>query len=88
MSNNEKMKYDALKSFLKKQKSIYDIFLGENGVDKLLYGRKFEWETMEEIDKIIDKQILPLLDITFDNIIEKVKNKYKISNQEEIEEIK
>ena len=88
MSNNEKMKYDALKSFYKKQKDIYSLFLGENGVDKLLYGRKFEWETMEEIDQIIDKQILPLLNISFDNITKKVKEKYKISNQEEIEEIK
>ena len=88
MSNNEKMKYDAMKSFYKKQKEIYDIFLGENGVDKLLYGRKFEWQTMEEIDKIIEEQIIPLLNITFDNITKKVKEKYKVSNIEEIEEVK
>ena len=88
MSNNQKMEYDALKSFLKKQKEIYNIFLGENGVDKLLYGRKFEWETMEEIDTIIDKQIIPQLNLTFDNIMNKVKKKYKITSNEEVEEIK
>ena len=88
MSNNEKMKYDALKSFLKKQKEIYNIFLGENGVEKLLYGRKFEWETMQEIDKIIEEQITPYLNITFDNITKKVKEKYgNVKVEEEIEEI-
>ena len=88
MSNNEKMKYDALKSFLKKQKEIFNIFLGENGVEKLLYGRKFEWETMQEIDKIIEEQITPYLNITFDNITKKVKEKYgNVKVEEEIEEI-
>lgn len=88
MSNNEKMKYDALKSFYNKQKEIYNLFLGENGVEKLLYGRKFEWKTMEEIDKIIKEQIAPYLDITMKNITDKVKNKYSNVKKEEIEIIK
>lgn len=87
MSNNEKMKYDALKSFFNKQKEIYNIFLGKNGVEKLLYGRKFEWETMKEIDKIIEEQIIPLLNITFENITKKVKEKYGTKEDEEVEEI-
>lgn len=87
MSNNEKMKYDALKSFFNKQKEIYNIFLGENGIEKLLYGRKFEWETMKEIDKIIEEQIIPLLNITFENITKKVKEKYGTKEDEEVEEI-
>lgn len=88
MSNNEKMKYDALRSFYNKQKEIYNLFLGENGVEKLLYGRKFEWKTMEEIDKIIKEQIAPYLDITMKNITDKVKNKYSNVKKEEIEIIK
>ena len=87
MSNNEKMKYDAYKSFLRKQKEIFNIFLGENGVEKLLYGRKFEWNTMEEIEEIVAKQIYPQLNITFENIKNKIKQNYKVSNQEEIEEV-
>ena len=89
MSNNEKMKYDALKSFFNKQKEIYNIFLGENGVEKLLYGRKFEWNTMNEINEIIEKQISPYLDITMKSITDKIKNKYgQVEIKEEIEVVK
>lgn len=89
MSNNKKMKYDALKSFFNKQKEIYNIFLGENGVEKLLYGRKFEWNTMNEINEIIEKQISPYLDITMKSITDKIKNKYgQVEIKEEIEVVK
>ena len=89
MSNNKKMKYDALKSFFNKQKEIYNIFLGENGVEKLLYGRKFEWNTMNEINEIIEKQISPYLDITMKSITDKIKNKYsQVETKEEIEVVK
>lgn len=77
MSNNEKMQYEAIKTFYKKQKDIYDMFLGKGGVDKLLYGRPLEWETLIEIEEIINKQISPKLDITMDNITNEIKNKYK-----------
>ena len=82
-SNNTKEAYKALKSYFKRQKEIFDIFLGENGVDKLLHGRKFEWGTLMEVQEIIEKQIAPLLEKTTDNIIEKVKKKYSPQNIEE-----
>jgi hypothetical protein len=78
MSNNEEMKYNAIKQYYKKQKDIFNMFLGENGVEKLLYGRKFDWETLEEVSNIIEKQISPQLNITMDNITNKIKNKYKM----------
>lgn len=78
MTNNEEMKYNAIKQYYKKQKDIFNMFLGENGVEKLLYGRKFDWETLEEINNIIKNQISPQLNITMDNITNKIKNKYKI----------
>lgn len=84
ISNNQKMQYEVIKKYFKRQKEIYDIFLGEGGVDKLLYGRKFEWGTMEEIQQLIEKQILPQLQITKDNIINKIKNKYKQSNEKNV----
>lgn len=83
MSNNTKETYRVLKSYFKRQKEIFDIFLGEGGVDKLLYGRKFEWNTLEEILKIIEEQIEPLLKQTTDNIIAKVKGKYKYNDAED-----
>lgn len=86
MSNNERMQYDAIRTFYKKQKDIYDMFLGEGGVDKLLYGRPLEWETIIEIEKIISEQIAPKIDITMDNITNEIKNKYKfdIKNNENV----
>lgn len=76
MSNNEEQKYKAILQYYKKQKEIYDLFLGEGGVDKLLYGRKFEWETLVEIEKIIKEQIAPNLNITMENITDEIKSKY------------
>ena len=77
MSNNEKAKYQAIKSFFKKQKELYDLLLGEGGTDKLLNGRPLEWESLNEIEEIIDKQISPYITITMSNIQEEIREKYK-----------
>ena len=79
LSNNQQAKYDAIKNYLKKQRDIYDLFLGKNGVEKLLNGRKFEWETVIEIENIIKNQIAPQLDVTMDNITKEIKDKYKLN---------
>lgn len=83
ISNNTRETYRVLKSYFKRQKEIFDIFLGKGGVDKLLYGRKFEWGTLQEITEIIEKQIVPLIKQTTDNIVDKVKKKYNYKNLEE-----
>jgi hypothetical protein len=77
MSNNEKLKYEAIKKYYNEQRNAFDLFLGENGVKKLLYGRKFEWGTLNEISEIISNQIYPQLKISMKNITDKVKEKYK-----------
>lgn len=77
MSNNEKLKYEAIKKYYNEQRNAFDLFLGENGVEKLLYGRKFEWGTLNEISEIISNQIYPQLKISMKNITDKVKEKYK-----------
>lgn len=84
ISNNTKETYHAIKSYFKRQKEIFDLFLGEGGVDKLLYGRKFEWETLTEIQEIIEKQIEPLLEKTTDNVINKIKGKYNTSKENDV----
>lgn len=76
MSKNEEDKIKALNEFFKKEAEIYNMFLGENGVEKLLNGRKLGWTSLQEIDEIIEKQILPHLDLSMTNITEKVKQKY------------
>ena len=81
MSSNEEEKLKALNNFYKEQVEIYNIFLGENGVQKLLNGRSLRWTTLSEIDELIEKQIAPQLNITMDDITKKIKSKY--SNKKE-----
>ena len=81
MSSNEEEKLKALNNFYKEQVEIYNIFLGENGVQKLLNGRKLRWTTLSEIDELIEKQIAPQLDLTMQDITKKIKSKY--SNKKE-----
>lgn len=76
MSKNEEDKIKAINDFMKKEVEIYNMFLGENGVQKLLNGRKLGWTSLKEIDEIIEKQIVPHLDLSMTKIGEKVKQKY------------
>lgn len=81
MSSNEEEKLKALNNFYNEQVEIFNIFLGENGVKKLLNGRKLRWTTLNEIDELIEKQIAPQLNVTMDDITKKIKSKY--SNKKE-----
>ena len=90
MSKNEEDKIKALNEFFKKEAKIYNMFLGENGVEKLLNGRKLGWTSLQEIDEIISKQITPYLDLSMESITKKVKEKYSQAlkrNEEQIEVI-
>jgi len=87
LSKNEEDKIKALNDFFNKEIEIYNIFLGENGVQKLLNGRKVGWTTLEEIDEIIEKQITPYLDINMKKITDKVKEKYGQAINKDKEEI-
>lgn len=76
-SKNEEDKIRAINDFFKKEVEIYNKFLGENGVQKLLNGKKLGWTSLQEIDEIIDKQIYPYISDRMENIAEKIKEKYK-----------
>lgn len=83
MSANEEAKFKALESFFKKEEEIYNMFLGENGVKKLLNGKKLGWTTLENIDKLIEEQILPYLTINWESIEDKIKRKYEETKNKE-----
>ena len=88
LSKNEEDKIKALNEFFNKEVEIYNMFLGDNGVQKLLNGKKLGWTTLQEIDEIIEKQILPYFDLSIENITKKVKEKYAQAvnrNKEQIE---
>ncbi|MEI3530687.1 MAG: hypothetical protein V8Q75_06505 [Bacilli bacterium] len=76
MSKNEENKIRALNDFFRKEAEIYNIFLGTNGIQKLLNGRKLGWTSLQEVDEIIEKQIKPYLDLSMTKITDKVKEKY------------
>ena len=76
LSKNQEDEIKAIQEFFKKETDVYNMFLGDNGVQKLLNGRKFTWTTLSEIDELIVNQILPHLDLSMTKIQEKVKEKY------------
>lgn len=76
LSKNEEDKIKAINEFFRKEIEVYNMFLGENGVQKLLNGRKIGWTTLQEIDEIIEKQIAPHIDISMEQITKKIKDKY------------
>lgn len=84
MSKNEEDKIIAFNRFYKEQEKLYDMFLGEGGVKKLLNGRKLGWTSLKEIDEIIEKQITPYIDIDMKKISQKIKDKYKEDNTNEV----
>jgi len=77
LTKNEEDKIKAINEFFKKEIDVYNMFLGERGVEKLLNGRKIGWTTLQEIDEIIEKQIAPYLQTNMDDITKKVKDKYQ-----------
>jgi len=77
LSKNEEDKLRAIRSFFNKEIEIYNMFLGERGVQKLLNGRPLTWYTLDELDKIIEEQIVPHLDLKMENIQNKIKEKYQ-----------
>lgn len=88
LSKNQEDKIKIINEFFALEVEVYNMFLGENGVQKLLNGRKMGWTTLQEIDDIISTQISPLLDENVKIINEKIKNKYGVSeNKEEVEVI-
>ena len=75
-SANEEAKIRATNEFYKKEAEIYDMFLGKDGVKKLLNGRKLTLARLDEIDEIIEKAILPKLQIKAVDIKKDIMAKY------------
>ena len=84
LSKNEEDKIKAFNEFTKKQLEAYNLFLGPNGAEKLLNVRKLGWTTIAEIDKIIDTQIAPHIEMTMTDIVNKIVNKYDTTSEEEL----
>ena len=86
LSKNEEDLMKSYQEFFEKEIEIYNQFLGENGVQKLLNGRPMGWTRLREIDEIIEKYIMPKLNLSKDKIINKIKSTY--SQEDSKEELK
>lgn len=84
-SANEEAKIKATMEFYRKEEKIYNMFLGENGVQKLLNGKKLSWSSLETLDIIIANQIMPQIKINTDNIKKKIMSKYSNKKDNVIE---
>lgn len=84
LSQKELERFKIYNSFYKKEVEIYNEFLGENGVEKLLHGRKMGWTRLEEINNIISTYILPKLDIKKESIINKIESIYSTDTSKEV----
>ena len=87
MSKNEEDKIRAVNDFFKKEIEVYDGFLGKNGVKKLLNGRKLGWTSLQEIDEIINKQIMPHVEKNKKVIEDKIKEKYNLKFSKKSKEV-
>lgn len=84
LSANEEARIKATIEFYKKEVEIYNMLLGENGVEKLLNGRQLSWSTLEEINEIIEKAILPKLEIKAEDIKKKIISKYGDNKRDDV----
>lgn len=87
LSSNEEEKLKAMMNFYKKEVEIYNLFLGENGVQKLLNGRELSWTTLDEIDEIIVNVIIPKLEINAENISDKIMKKYSNKSEKQRDDV-
>lgn len=85
LSSKQEAQIKAVNEFMKKEVEMFNLFLGENGVEKLLNGRKLSINAIEEILQIIKEQIMPKIEIDFKGINEKIMKKYSNKRDDVIE---
>ena len=75
LSWKEEEKLKVLQEFYKREMEALDLFLGQNGTNKLLNGRKPYYSMYEDISEMLEP-ILPKLKLRADDIASKIKEKY------------
>ena len=75
LSKNEEEKVKAVKQYYKDMEDAINLFLGDNGVQKL-FGDTRYYEMFDDLAEMLEP-VLPKLKVNVDEINEKIKNKYK-----------
>ena len=84
LSSNEEAKVKAVHQFYKEMEEAMDIFLGENGTRKYLNGKEPYWEMFEDINEAL-KPYMGKLQITADNMLNRIKEKYNVEEKKVID---
>lgn len=84
LSWKEEEKIKLFKEFYEKEMESLDLFLGKGGTSKLLNGRNPYYSMYEDISEML-KPILPLLQKSTDDIINKIKEKYSNVKEDVLE---
>lgn len=75
LSKNEEDKMKAIKQYYKATEEAIEMFLGKDSVSKI-FGDKRYLEMWDDLAEYL-QPILPKLSVNFENIENKIKNKYK-----------
>lgn len=75
ITRNQKAKMDALKKYYKSIEEAMNLFLGENGFDKI-FGSKRYLTMLDDLSEML-APIMPLLKVNVDSIQNKIITKYK-----------
>lgn len=75
ITRNQKAKMDALKKYYKFIEEAMNLFLGENGFDKI-FGSKRYLTMLDDLSEML-APIMPLLKVNVDSIQNKIITKYK-----------
>ena len=84
MTRNELEIINLSQKYLNKEVEIYNMFLGENGVQKLLNGKPLGWDSLNKIDKLIENQIQPIIEKHLKTMEEMIEKKYSPEKEEEL----
>lgn len=84
LSANEEAKIKAMQDFYKREVEIYNMFLGERGVEKLLNGKELSWSMFEKLDDLITNAILPKLEVSAESIKNKIMKKYSTEKRTDV----
>ena len=82
-SDNEKALMKAVYEFYKEEEEALDEFIGEGATKKLLAGRKPYVSMYEDINSYME-QIVPVLQESQNNLIDRIKSKYGKQEEDNI----
>ena len=80
MTQNEEAKMRVLKKYYKDVENAMDLFLGENGTNKI-FGETRYITMFEDLKEMLEP-IMPKLKINLKSIEEKIKSKYKMQEND------